>query len=183
MCAWAFPHQRACSSSSTSTRRTFLEKVHALIRADPPPSLSVLSGRLAYHFGIQGLAAFISRVSGLAAHHSLFLLVVPMFVAGVIGRRRSSVVARSRRRSPAALTATMLLIAVPTDPLWDSLGRRLVDAVSSRTFEPLRSSLTDYELWNVAFNNAHNLAAHFLAWPASERSPPPPRMDGASASS
>jgi hypothetical protein len=141
----------------------FLEKVHALIRSDtyPPPSLSVLDGRLAYHFGIQGLAAFISRVSGLAAHHSLFLLVVPMFVAGVIAAALFCGRALAPK-IPSALTATMLLIAVPTDPLWDSLGRRLVDAISSRTFEPLRSSLTDYELWNVAFNNAHNVAAHFL---------------------
>jgi hypothetical protein len=65
----------------------FLEKVHALVRSDtyPPPSLSVLDGRLAYHFGIQGLAAFISRISGLAAHHALFLVVVPVLVAGVLG--------------------------------------------------------------------------------------------------
>lgn len=141
----------------------FLEKVHALMTSAryPPPSLGVLGGQIAYHFGIHSLTAFIAKVSGLAPHHALFLFVVPALVLGVV----AAAIFCARALAPAlpsALTAPLLLVAVPADPLWDSIGRRLADAWSLHTVEPLRSSLADYELWNVAFNNAHNLAAHFL---------------------
>ena len=141
----------------------FLEKVHALVGSDiyPPPSLGMLGGRLAYHFGIHGLAGFVSKASGLSVHHSSFLIVVPLLVTGVVSAALFCARAVAPR-IPTAFIATMLLVGVPAVPLWDSVGRRIVDAISSRTLTPLQISLADYELWNVAFNNAHNIAAHFL---------------------
>ena len=64
----------------------FLEKVHSLIGAEtfPPESLSVAGGRRPYHFGMHGLAALISQGAGLAPHHAVFLVVVPVLSIGIV---------------------------------------------------------------------------------------------------
>jgi hypothetical protein len=143
----------------------FIEKVHALVNTDtyPPESLSNLDGRRSYHLGVHGMAALISRSSGLAPHHSLFLLVLPLLTVGVV----AAAVAAARQLSPAlpfAIAVPMLLISVPS--LWysfsDYMGPRLWMAAVSQDRVFLDAIVESYELWGVVSIVATNVGAHFL---------------------
>lgn len=143
----------------------FLEKVHALARTTvfPPESLSVADGRWPYHYGVHGLAALISRSSGIAPHHSLFLIVLPLLTGGIL----AAAVILARRicpTLPTVVSVPMLLISVPT--LWyrfsESLWPHVWNATVSLTFGALQPAIDNRELWGLASNVGHNVAAHFL---------------------
>jgi hypothetical protein len=143
----------------------FLEKVHALVRTNtfPPESLGVADGLRSYHFGVHGVAALISRSSGLAPHHSLFLIVLPLLTGGIL----ASALLLARAVSPAlpALASVpMLLVSVPTlwYDFWGSVGPPLWTSASTLALGPVDSLTQSYELWGVASNNGQNVAAHFL---------------------
>jgi hypothetical protein len=143
----------------------FLEKVHTLVTAEtyPPNSLSFTDGRRPYHFGVHGMAALIARASGLAPHHALFLLVLPLLAMSIVA---AAFVLARRVSAPLPLwvTAPLLLVSVPTlwYPFWNSVGPPLRDAISSGTIEPLLRLSTNVELWGVASNNGQNIASHFI---------------------
>jgi len=142
----------------------FLEQVHALVRADsfPPGSLSVIGGRRPYHFGLHALAAFIARGSGIAPHHGVFLVLVPMFAAGIV----AAAVVLARAISPAVpfLVAVPLLI-VPIPTLWYDFSLTLVETVQAalqvQSFDPFQRLAANWEMWGVS-PNIQNLAAHFI---------------------
>ena len=142
----------------------FLEQVHALVRADgfPPDSLSVVDGRRPYHFGLHASAAVIARGSGIAPHHAVFLMLVPLLAAGTL----AAAVVLARTLSPAvpASVAVPLLI-VPIPSLWYDfslpLVRTLQDALLEGTLDPFESLGRNWEVWGVA-PNIQNLAAHFI---------------------
>ncbi|MBI2187875.1 MAG: hypothetical protein HYU37_12290 [Acidobacteria bacterium] len=143
----------------------FLGHVHSLVKTTtfPPPSLSFLDGRRSYHYGIHGLAALISRSSGLAPHHTLFLVVLPLLTVGVV----AAAVVLARRISPqlpSLVSIPMLLVSVPTFwyQFWGVVGPRVREAASAWTLSPLHVLMRQWDLWGVASNNAHNIAAHFL---------------------
>jgi hypothetical protein len=142
----------------------FLEQVHALVRADrfPPDSLSVAGGRRPYHFGLHALAAVIARSSGLAPHHFVFLILVPLLAAGIL----AAAVVLARAISPpvpSVLAIPLLLTPIPT--LWYDFSQVLTqtvqDALAERSFDPFESLNMNWELWGVS-PNIQNLAAHFL---------------------
>ena len=142
-----------------------LEHVHALLhtRVYPPESLGNLGGRRSYHVGIQGIAALISRASGLSPHHALFLIVLPLLGAGIA----AAAVAARQRLCPelrAAVAVPMLMLSVPTlwYAFWGSIGPRLRDAVEAAHIEPMKDVFADYELWGVASNVPQNVGAHFV---------------------
>ena len=143
----------------------FLEKVHALVKADafPPESLGFAGGLHPYHFGIHGLTALIARSSGLASHHTLFLITLPLFTVAVL----AATVTAAKSISPAlpvCVAVPMLLIPVPTlwYPFWETVGANLWSSASSLDLGPFRSLAENYQVWNVVNNNAHNIAAHFI---------------------
>ena len=136
----------------------FLEKVHALVTATvfPPESLSVVGGRWPYHYGVHGLAALISRSSGVAPHHSLFLIVLPLLAGGIL----AAAVLLARQLCPAlpsVVAVPMLLVSVPT--LWYSFWQSQVPVLQNG---PLQSVTRQWEIWGLAANVGHNVAAHFL---------------------
>jgi hypothetical protein len=142
----------------------FLEKVHTLIRNDsfPPESLSVADGRRAYHFGIHALAALISRGSGIAAHHSVFLIVVPLLSAGIVAA--AIVLARALSPTlPSLVAVPLLLISVPTlwYDFWNSVGPGLWDAARSLWFHPIDSLTVNWQVWGVT-SNIQNFGARFI---------------------
>ena len=143
----------------------FLEKVHALARTSiyPPESLGVAGGRATYHFGTHATAALISRAAGLAPHHALLLIVLPLLMCGIVAA--AFVLARQLASSlPSAVAIPMLLTATPTlwMPFWKTLGPMFWQVFSSGSFEPLSTLSTNYELWGISTNNAQNLATSFL---------------------
>lgn len=136
----------------------FLEKVHALIAADsyPPPSLSNLGGLRTYHFGTQAMAALISRSSGLLPHHSAFLVVLPLLIAGVI----SAAIAAARYVSPAlprSITIPLLVISVPalSGSFWDTFG-------PLASGFPVSAIAGEYGLWGILSNEGQNIGGDFL---------------------
>lgn len=136
----------------------FLEKVHALVSTTtfPPESLSMAGGRWPYHYGVHGLAAVISRSSGIAPHHSLFLIVLPLLAGGIL----AGAVVLSRRLCPAlpaVVAVPMLLVSVPT--LWYSFWQWGEPLFENGPFE---SVTENWERWGLAANVGHNVAAHFL---------------------
>jgi len=136
----------------------FLEKVHALVTATtfPPESLSVVGGRWPYHYGVHGLAALISRSSGIAPHHSLFLIVLPLLTGGIL----AAAVVLARRLCPtlpSVVAVPMLLVSVPT--LWYSFWESHEPALQNG---PFQSVAGHWENWGLAANVGHNVAAHFL---------------------
>jgi hypothetical protein len=142
----------------------FLEKVHALVQTEtfPPESLGVLDGRRAYHFGIHGLAALVSRGSGIAPHHAVFLLVVPLLAVGIV----AAAVVLARAVSPAVpfvISMPLLLISVPSlwYDYWASVWPRLQLVRESGTLDPLNVLIANWEMWGVT-SNIQNLAGHFL---------------------
>jgi hypothetical protein len=142
----------------------FLEKAHALVARDlfPPESLSVEGGRRPYHLGVHALAAVLSRGSGLALHHSVFLVVVPLIAIGTLAA--AVLLARAIAPTvPLALTAPLLLIVVPTFwyDFWSNVGPPIAEAVTSASLEPLRAVIVNVEIWNIT-TNIHNRAGYFL---------------------
>jgi hypothetical protein len=142
-----------------------LEKVHALSTTDtyPPVSLGVAGGVGAYHFGIHGLAALVARGSGLAPHHALFLVVVPLLTIGIAAAAN----ALAKMLSPAVpawIAVPLLLVTVPTlwYPFWAEVGSAFVRAISAQGFGPLEAVSTSYELWGVTVNPATNIASQFI---------------------
>ena len=142
----------------------FLEKVHALVRADsfPPESLGVLGGRRPYHFGLHGVAALVSRGSGVLPHHVMFAILVPLLAAGTVAAAVSLARALAPR-VPWTLSAPLLVVAVPSlwYDFWLSIVPRLAEAGSSRSFGPIDALAGNWEMWGVTAT-LHNLAAHFL---------------------
>ena len=144
----------------------FLEKVHALLAADgyPPPSLSNLGGVRTYHFGTHAMTALIARASGLLPHHALFLIVLPLLVAGVA----ASAVAAARQVSaslPRTLAVPLLLVSVPplTVTHWGELGPHLrALATSAWDSASIPSPLGPYELWGIVSNEGQNLGGDFV---------------------
>jgi hypothetical protein len=143
----------------------FLEKVHALVTTDtyPPVSLGVAGGVGTYHYGIHGLTALIARGSGLAPHHALFLVVVPLLAIG-IAAAANAVAEILSPVIPAWIAVPLLLIPVPTlwYPFWAEVGSALVRAVSAQGLGPLDAVSTSYELWGVTVNPATNIASQFI---------------------
>jgi hypothetical protein len=143
----------------------FLEKVHALVaaRTFPPESLGVVDGRFAYHFGTHGMAALVARSSGLAAHHALFLLVLPLFVGGIAA---AAVLLKQHLSAavPSIVAVPLLLISIPSlwYTFWHSLGPAMWAVLSGQSAEPFAVLAGNYEFWGVASNVATNLATHFL---------------------
>lgn len=142
-----------------------LEKVQSLTqtRVYPPESLSNAGGRPAYHYAVHGLAALLSRTSGLAAHHSLFLLVLPLLAAGTIAA--AFLVAASLGPAVAPLIAVpLLLLRVPSlwYTYWDVVGPLLATAWSEASLEPLDTLTASYEVWGAASIVAHNVGAEFV---------------------
>jgi hypothetical protein len=143
----------------------FLEQVQSLAKTStyPPESLSNLGGRRSYHFATHGIAALISRSSGLAPHQSLFIVVLPLLAVSVL----AAAVAAARTVSPLlpmAVSVPLLLISVPTFwySFWGAIGPDISAAVSARTIAPLEAVTENYELWGVASIGGQNLGAHFL---------------------
>jgi hypothetical protein len=90
----------------------FLGGVHALVTTStyPPESLSNVGGVPTNHYATHGMAALISRGSGLLPHHSLFLIVLPLLHGGVV----AAAVAVARHVSPALpLSVAVPLLLVP----------------------------------------------------------------------
>ena len=60
----------------------YLGQVHSLTRFDtfPPPSLFFSGESPGYHYGVQGMAAILARVSNIFPHSSLFLVVFPLLI-------------------------------------------------------------------------------------------------------
>jgi hypothetical protein len=143
----------------------FMEKVQSLTQTStyPPESLSNLGGTRTYHYAVHGLAALISRVSGLAPHHALFAIVVPLLTAGIL----AAAVAAARGLAPAlpfSLSVPLLLISVPTFwyPFWSDVIGRLGMLTSSGVAAALRDLTDSYEIWGVASIEGHNVGAHFV---------------------
>jgi hypothetical protein len=143
----------------------YLEKVHALVRANelPPPSLGMLNGRYVYHYGSHAAAALISRASQLPPHHTLFLIVTPALVGGIFAAAVVAVRAIGARL-PWLIALPLLVVSVPSlwYPFWLPVTPRLVDAIVSGSPRPLRSLSDAYELWGVAGVNGQNLASQFI---------------------
>lgn len=143
----------------------FLEKVHALVRADayPPGSLSVLGGQRPYHFGLHAVAALIAQGSGLRPHHALFLVVVPLLAAGTVAA--ALVLVRALRTTlPLTIGVSLVLVSVPT--LWYDFGlvvvARLREAWAERSFDAVWALTTGWEMWGTT-SNIQNLGSHFIA--------------------
>lgn len=143
----------------------FLEKVHELVAATtlPPSSLSVLDGKFAYHYGVNGIAALISRSSGLAPHLAVFLLVLPLLAAAIIAAAMLAADAISPA-VPAILAVPLLLVSAPTlwHPFWQHVAPALQQALASASAQPLVPLGSNYELWGVAAITGQNLATQFL---------------------
>jgi hypothetical protein len=142
-----------------------LEKVHSLTKTSvyPPESLSNAGGRPPYHYGVHGLAAILSRTSGLPAHHSLFLFVLPLLAGGTIAA--AFLLARALGPAVASLiTVPLLLLRVPSPwyAFWDVVGPLLSKAWLEGSFEPLDTLTADYQVWGPASIVAHNVAAEFV---------------------
>lgn len=143
----------------------FLEKVHALVRTDmyPPESLGVAGGRPAYHLGVHGIAALISRASGLAPHQATFLLVLPLLACGSV----AAAVLLWRALAPALpawLAMPLVLTAVPTlwYPFWLIVGPAIAGAVRAGSAGPLAPVWGNFEPWGVVSMTGQNLGSQFL---------------------
>jgi hypothetical protein len=141
-----------------------LEKVHALVAADsyPPGSLGNLGVRRTYHYATQAMAALISRSSGLPAHQSLFLIVLPLLVVGVV----AAAFAAARYISPAlprSLAVPLLLISTPSllRPFWGTLGPQLWAAVTSPDFS-VAQVIGESGLWGFLSNEGQNVGGDFV---------------------
>ena len=143
----------------------FLEKVHALTRADayPPPSLGVAGGLMPYHYGAQGLSAMIARGSGLTPHHVVFLIVLPLFAVGMVAA--SVDLARTvSPRIPMWASVPLLLTPAPTlwYPFWADLGPALLASLADGSIGPLDNVTASFERWGVTLNPGTNVASAFI---------------------
>jgi hypothetical protein len=143
----------------------FLEKVHALTRADsyPPPSLGVAGGLTRYHYGAQGLSAMIARGSWLSPHHVVFLIVLPLFAIGMVAA--SVDLARTVSPGiPAWASVPLLLTPVPTlwYPFWSDVGPSLLKALAAGSIGPLDNVTASFERWGVTLNPGTNIAGAFI---------------------
>jgi hypothetical protein len=140
----------------------FMEQVHSLADTStyPPGSLSNLGGRRTYHYGMHGLAAFVSKASGLRPHQAVYGVVIPALVAGTV----AAALAAARALAPAVpvvVSVPLLLISVPTFwyPFWGDFLEIIANA-------PMRNALATiserYEVWGVATIEAHNVASSFV---------------------
>jgi len=142
-----------------------LEKVHALTTATtyPPPSLGVAGGLTINHYGVQGAAALIARGSGLAPHHVLFLIVMPLLTIG-IAAGAAALASFLSPRVPVWAAVPLLLIPVPT--LWYPFGAEiswaLEKAFAGGGIGPLDRLTASVEVWGVTFNPATSLGSLFL---------------------
>jgi hypothetical protein len=141
-----------------------LEHVHALVVSNsyPPESLSNLGARPTYHYGTQGMAALMSRSSGLLPHHSLFLIVLPLLTVGVV----AAAVAAARYLAPAvprSIAVPLLVIAVPSlsSSLWGTFGPQLSAAVTTGGFS-LDALIGNFGLWGILSNEAKNVGGDFV---------------------
>ncbi len=142
-----------------------LEKVQSLTktRVYPPESLSNAGGRPPYHYAVHGLAALLSRTSGMAAHHALFLVVLPLLAAGSIAA--AFLVARSLGPAVASFIAVpLLLLRVPSPwyGFWGVVGPLLAKAWSEDSLGPLDTLTANYEVWGAASIVGHNVGAEFV---------------------
>jgi hypothetical protein len=143
----------------------FLEQVHSLTRTAtyPPESLSNFGGRRAYHFATHGMAALVSRTSGLPAHAATYGIVLPLLTAGVL----AAAVQAARQIAPGlapALTVPLLLLPFPSFwyPFADALIP-LLKAALEGPVSPVVSAIGDnVELWGTASNVGQNVGAQFL---------------------
>lgn len=64
----------------------YMGHVHQLLRdtSYPPASLSNAGLHVPYHYGIQNVAALLSRLSGVAAHKVVFAILLPLLTAGIV---------------------------------------------------------------------------------------------------
>jgi len=141
-----------------------LEKVHGLMAADayPPPSLSNAGVRRTYHYGTQGMAALLSRTSGLLPHHAMFLVVLPLLLIGVV----AASTAAAQHIAPAVprtVSIPLLLISIPllSNPFWDKFGRQLWAAVTTSDLT-VAQVIGDYGLWGILSNEGPNVGGDFL---------------------
>ena len=142
----------------------FVEQVHALTAADgfPPESLSVAGGRRPYHFGLHAVAAVMARGAGIAPHHAVFLILVPLLAVGIL----AAAVVLARAIGPAVprlMAVPLLLVTIPT--LWYEFSQAVVstlrDTLAEGTFDPVESLSGKWELWGVS-PNIQNFAAQFI---------------------
>lgn len=140
----------------------FLEQVHSLARAEtyPPPSLSNLGGGRTYHYAVHGMAAFLSRVSGLRPHHALYAVIVPLLAMGIV----AGAVAAARALAPAMpawIAVPLLLIGVPTFwyPFW---GEILSIARQAPAGVALAALLERREMWAIVTTEGQNLGGSFV---------------------
>jgi hypothetical protein len=143
----------------------FLEKVHSLVKTErfPPESLGVAGGRPSYHLGSHAMAAVIARMSGIAPHHAVFVIVLPLLACGIA----AAAVLLWRTLAPAVpawLGIPLLLTNVPVlwYPFWHVLGPALKAAVAAGSVEPLAPLFANLEPWGVVTLTGQNLSAHFL---------------------
>ena len=140
-----------------------VEKVHALVAADsyPPESLSNVGARRTYHYGTHAMAALISRISGLRPHHSLFVVVMPFLVLGVV----AAALAAARGiapRVPRSLSVPLLLISTPG--LWTSFWGTFAPQIwgSMATGLSLATFVGDFGLWGILSNESKNVGGDFV---------------------
>ena len=143
----------------------FLEKVHALVRTDvyPPESLGVAGGRPAYHLGVHGVAALISRASGIAPHQAAFVLVLPLLACGSVAA--AVLLWRALAAAlPAWLALPLVLTAIPSlwYPFWLIVQPAIAAAVRTASVEPLAPLFGNFEPWGVVSMTGQNLGAQFL---------------------
>ena len=140
----------------------FMEQVQSLADTStyPPGSLSNLGGRRTYHYGIHGMAAFVSRASGLRPHQALYGVIVPVLVAGTV----AAAVAAARALAPAiplVVSVPLLLISVPT--FWYPFWGDILEIFSTGSLRNAIATLGErYEVWGVATIEAHNVAANVV---------------------
>ena len=143
----------------------FMEKVHALTTTSiyPPESLSNLGGSRSYHYAVHGIAALLSRISGLPPHQALFGIVVPLLAAAVV----AAAVAAARTVAPVlplTISVPLLLISVPTFwySFWGEIITRFREASAQTLLGRLAAATESYEMWGVAAIEGHNVAAQFV---------------------
>jgi len=108
----------------------YLGQVHSLIRHDvyPPPFLEFLGSQGAYHHGTQAMAAILSRLSGIGAHHSMFLFVIPLLLMGTFAAGVLLVRQFSKSKIPLWLGVTIVFFIsfFPAPGIFEGVERLLL---------------------------------------------------------
>jgi hypothetical protein len=143
----------------------FLEKVHSLARTNefPPPSLGVQGGRYVYHYGAHAAAALIARVSTLPPHQAVFLVLLPLLLAGIFAAA-VLITQAAGDRLPWTIAVPLLLVSAPTlwYPFWHDILPLVQSSIATASLGPLDSLRSTYELWGVASVSGQNLASQFI---------------------